>query len=361
MDRYSLWETWLIQLVPENNLMVKRRRKARIRQMLLDKSRDSFILALETINRLSLEYRVESFLILMCNSWELLLKAKIVTDQKKRSSIYYKKNRNQPRKTISLKECVKRVFANEKDPIAANILALSELRDACVHYFIKDVTREIIGLFQASAINFNSLLQQWFRTPVTDRVSVGMMAIVYDFDPDEFDISSPIMKKQLTKEQFRYLSGFQAKLLDSTGGLSGDPRFVVPVTYKLALTKNPDDADITLSHGASTKNAIIVHSPKDSAKTHPIRLKDVRKKLENVLRGKVELNQYDFLAINAVYEIKKKTEFYYKSDFPGSQSQYSESYVDWIVKQYTKDSNFFSKTKQKYKEISKIGKQNIQR
>ena len=50
---------------------------------LVDKSVEAYILALETINRLSIKYRLEAFCYLLCNAWELLLKAKILEDMGK--------------------------------------------------------------------------------------------------------------------------------------------------------------------------------------------------------------------------------------------------------------------------------------
>jgi hypothetical protein len=56
---------------------------------LVDKSVEGYILALETINRLSIQYRVETFCYLICNAWELLLKAKILEDtDNNRNAIY---------------------------------------------------------------------------------------------------------------------------------------------------------------------------------------------------------------------------------------------------------------------------------
>jgi len=49
---------------------------------LLDKGVEAYILALETINRLSIQYRVETFTYLICNTWELLLKARMLDQTK---------------------------------------------------------------------------------------------------------------------------------------------------------------------------------------------------------------------------------------------------------------------------------------
>ena len=45
---------------------------------LLDKSEEAFVLAVELYNRPSLKYGAESCSILLCNAWELMLKAHMI-------------------------------------------------------------------------------------------------------------------------------------------------------------------------------------------------------------------------------------------------------------------------------------------
>ena len=61
-----------------------------LKKRLVEKSIEAYVLALETINRLTIQYRLETFCYLICNAWELLLKAKILEDEGKPDSIYYK-------------------------------------------------------------------------------------------------------------------------------------------------------------------------------------------------------------------------------------------------------------------------------
>lgn len=70
--------------------MSRRRGNPGLKGRLLDKSIEAYILSLETINRLSVKYRIENFAYLICNAWELLLKAKILDDSKDRKSIFTK-------------------------------------------------------------------------------------------------------------------------------------------------------------------------------------------------------------------------------------------------------------------------------
>jgi len=60
---------------------------------LIDNSIEAFVLALETINRPSVKYRMEAFCFLYCNSWELLMKARLLLEGKR---IFYKSLSHRP-------------------------------------------------------------------------------------------------------------------------------------------------------------------------------------------------------------------------------------------------------------------------
>lgn len=60
-------------------------------QKLLEKSMESFLMAIEVYNKPTIHYRVEGFSLFICNAWELLLKARMI-DTLGENSIYYKDN-----------------------------------------------------------------------------------------------------------------------------------------------------------------------------------------------------------------------------------------------------------------------------
>jgi hypothetical protein len=83
-----------------------------ISRQLIDKSQEAIILALETYNKPTIKYRVEGFCFFFTNSWELLLKAKIIELNKTENSIYYRKVKGQIRKSLSLRDCLRQTFTN---------------------------------------------------------------------------------------------------------------------------------------------------------------------------------------------------------------------------------------------------------
>ena len=112
-----------------------------LKARLLDKSLEAYVLALETINRLTIQYRLESFCYLFCNAWELLLKTKILDENVDQEAIYYKTPIGEPTRTLSLRDCLKRIIPNAKDPIRRNIERIEELRDESVHLVIGQIQR----------------------------------------------------------------------------------------------------------------------------------------------------------------------------------------------------------------------------
>lgn len=51
---------------------------------MLDKSEEAFLMAIEIYNKPTINYRLEGFAYFICNAWELLLKAKILSDGEKK-------------------------------------------------------------------------------------------------------------------------------------------------------------------------------------------------------------------------------------------------------------------------------------
>jgi hypothetical protein len=314
---------------------------------LVEKSIEAYILSLETINRLSIQYRLETFCYLICNAWEILLKAKILNDTGDRKSIYYKKQKNKPRRSLALRDCLNRIFPNQNNPSRRNIERIADLRDEAVHLVFSEVPREILCIFQASVLNYHKLLSEWFGLSLSDRVPVGMMSLVYDLSPDQADISHSKLKKSLGKEAADFLARYCAEIKEEFKSLGRPAEFSIGIEYKLVLTKNKDEADIVLVSGPEAPTtARIIEVPKDPSKSHPYRLKEVVEKLKEIIPG-LSVSSYDIQCVNKVYEVKKRPHWFYQGKVKGSPSQYSHSFVEWISSQLQKDSDFFSKTRKK--------------
>jgi Protein of unknown function (DUF3644)/EC042_2821-lke REase len=321
-----------------------------LKGQLLNKSVEAFILALETINRLSTTYRVETFTYLICNAWEILLKARILElNNNNRSVIYFKQRKEKNKKSISLRTCLEKIFPNENDPIRRNIELVADLRDQAVHLVISNVPREILALFQSSVLNYHKCLIQWFDISLSERLTIGMMTIVYDFKPEEFDLTNPIMRRNMGIETADYLMKYQSQLKSEFEKLGKVAEFSIPIDYTLKLTKS-GSPDIELFSGTGGRMTNIIEVPKDPGKSHPHRQKDVIEIINKRLPNGIKINPHDITCIIATFDIKKNSAFYYKGSVTGSPTQYSQGFIDWIIQQQKSKSNFFKEARQQYRQ-----------
>ena len=324
-----------------------------LKDRLIDKSIEAYVLALETINRLTIEYRLEAFCYLFCNAWELLLKAKIIQDNNgEDASIYHPPQKGRIQKSLSLRVCLRRTMQNNRDPVRRNIERIEELRDESVHLVISRIPYDLIGLFQAGVINYHTRLNEWFGESLAERYPINMMSVVYDLSPEQSDLTDARLRKQLGPDAATYLARYCADVRKESGQLEHSTEFSIGVEYRLVLTKRLADGDIVLSQGTGDgEPAQVVEVAKDAATTHPFRQKEVIEEVNREL-GEGMMNSYDVYCLNKVYKIKANRDYFFQGAVKGSPVQYSQALVDWMIERYRQDSEFFRKTRDKKTEMA---------
>ncbi|MBN1464103.1 MAG: DUF3644 domain-containing protein [Paludibacteraceae bacterium] len=265
----------------------------RLSKQLLIKSQEAFLLSLEIYNKPTVKYRLESFSFFFINAWELLLKAYILEATKEKNSIFYPKERNKLRKSITLRDALKKVFPDEKDAIRNNIQEIATLRDAATHLIVEELESIYVGLFQAGVLNYMDKLKEFFGVVITDKISPAMLSLIFDTNR----VKPYILKKKYGKE----IAGFFAtkcKEIDNKTSDLKDTRYCISLNYKLALVKNPKNADITLFSGEKGKvTGTVIEVPKDPSLTYTYRQVDcINEILKNIKKG-IVFNNYDFQSI----------------------------------------------------------------
>lgn len=318
---------------------------------LINKSIEAYILSLETINRLSITYRVETFAYLICNAWELLLKAKILDDTRQKRAIYYPRQRGERPRTLALRDCLKKIFPNERDSVRRNVELVTDLRDEAVHLVVDQIPKDVLALLQASVLNYHRLLNKWFDLSLSDRVPVGMMNLVYDLSPEQTDLGSPVLRRRLGKDAADYLTEFEAEVRREHEDLGKPSEFAVEIRYSLGIEKRADSGDITLTAGPEGKATRVVEVAKDPSRTHPYRQKEVVSQLNAALKGDRTVSTYDVQCVIEAYKIKKRSEYHYHGRVPGNPDQYSREFVEWMASQHRQDPTFFSDARDKVKRL----------
>jgi len=321
-------------------------RVPKLQRNLRENSIEAFILGLELINKLSVKYRLEAFAFLFCNAWELLLKAKLLLDGVR---IFYRKRPGEPRKSLSLDDCLRRVYTAPQDPVRLNIETVTELRNQATHLAIPFVPPDVMAVFQAGVLNYTAKLREWFDIDLSSRIPLGMMALVYDIDPSTLSLAGPAIRRAITADALRWVREFQQGIRAQADKLTtGRSSFYIPVNLKLAIVKDPKKADIVLgSTKTGGEKAILVEVPKDPNRTHPYRQKEVIEELNKTLPPETTANSFDILVIRRLYQVDSKHQWVYKPKF--ASNQYSQAFVDWLAGRAKKDPNFFEKARAKYK------------
>jgi hypothetical protein len=108
--------------------------------------------------------------------------------------------------------------------------------------------------------------------------------------------------------------------------------------------------EVVESKAASATPIRIVDDPSapayrkvDPDKTHPYRLKEFVKLVQNTFGEKVSLSSYDILCLRRLYDLDSNQEFCHKPLY--TSLQYSDALLQWLKAQYAKDPEFFSKSR----------------
>jgi hypothetical protein len=290
----------------------------KIYKSLLRRSLDAFILSLEVYNRPSLGNRVEAFCILSVNAWELLLKAEMIKSVGIDS--VFKKNGY----SICISEAINRRL-QQNDPVKKNLDTLIELRDGAIHLLLPELQPELSRLFQANVLNYQQrYLNETGTSPLAGQ-SVGMLSLVVD---------GPRSDIATIKENYGEMTAHIAKeflaRFHSTDKEQNSNSFSIAVDYRLILTKNEKESDLSLGMGNSGSNAIIIRETRDPDITHPYYQGSAIKRV-NELQSDVRITTYSFSAIIKKHNVQKtkSSDMHYTID---NRHRYSEKFIQWVIK-----------------------------
>lgn len=90
--------------------------------------------------------------------------------------------------------------------------------------------------------------------------------------------------------------------------------------------------------------------------THPFRQKEVVREVNKALAGRKVIHQGHILWIRRAHAIQKDISLCFTQNF--ASPRYSQAFVDWVVRKFDEDAQFFEKTKAQY-DAMKISKAKI--
>lgn len=292
---------------------------------LLSKSEEAYLMAIEIINKPTINYRTEGFCFFICNAWELLLKAYLINKANDINVINYKDGTN---RTIGLDECVEKVFTSTTDKTKNNITLLRNIRNKATHLILPDFDYTLAPAFQRCLTNYNKFFKKQFPNFKLNEKITPYIALVNPGNNQ--DISSLILNPAnlLLLEKVK-------KELESDDTLTQ--------TLRLVSTKKESEADIKytiVKDGGQPVQTINV--PKDIEKTHPYKTNQIVKKISETIE--LSLGPNHGFTSNKFQDICKrkniKTNQDYCYQFPYSNikiNKYSDLAIEYISEVYIEE------------------------
>ncbi len=307
-------------------------------ERLISKAKEAFVMSIEIYNKPSINYRLEGFSFFICNAWELMLKAHMIKKFGE-DSIYYK---DKPNRTISLDNCVKKVFTNEKAPLRRNLEKVIDLRNTSTHFITEEYEALYIPLLQACVFNFVDKMKELH--------DVDMTLVI----PENF-ITLSVRLKSLNETEIRgkYTEQVAEKILGTQRTLEpmieeSNSTFAIKVEHYHYATKNKSEAtEFYHIDKDATEGVRIINKLKDPNVTHKYKLKacisEVNKRIERegiilLFKGEqVTFNKYHFKLMDAYFKIKENKRLCYMYNVSTQpQYSYSQQAVDFIFDEIRK-------------------------
>lgn len=235
-------------------------------EALLNKAEEAYLMSMEIINKPTINYRTEGFCFFICNAWELLLKAFLINKTQDINIINYKDDSN---RTISLDDCVEKVFTSTTDKTKNNITFIRNIRNKATHLILPEFDFILSPVFQRCLTNFNKFFKKHFPNYKLNEKVTPFIALVNPGNDE--NVSSLILNPAnlLLLEKVK-------KELDNDDSLSQ--------TLRLISTNKETEADIKFALTKdSEEKARLIKVPKNIEKTHPYTTNEVIKRIKETL------------------------------------------------------------------------------
>lgn len=305
---------------------------SKIKEQLIEKSKEAFALSIELYNKPTIKYRVEGFAFFICNAWELMLKAYMI-DKKGMASIYYKNNSD---RTLSLENCIREVFTNDKSPIRKNLEKIVELRNIGTHYIVQEFEMVYIPLFQACVLNYVDKMQEFHNEDMTQTVPQNFLTLVVSMNALEEEKIRAKYPQEIANKIINANNDLEPLVAENNNG------FAITIEHLHYITKDKNEATSFVRIDPNAESGVkIVKELKDPNNTHKYTMKTAIKEIDRRLRREnidFTMNQYVFNLFNVVYGLKENEKYcYVHRQYAQPSYTYSIHTIDLIVSEIMKD------------------------
>ena len=310
-----------------------------IKQKLVDKSIEAYIMGLEIYNKPTIKYRIEGFSFFICNAWELMLKAELLN---RNEDIYYS---DKSGRTLSLEPTIKKIYSDKNTRVRLNLEKIIELRNISTHFITEDYEAKYAPLFQACVLNFVNEIKRFHNIDISNYISQNFLTITANYEPLS---NEQIRLKYPPEIAERFIQ--QSNQIDVLTQEYDSDKFAIPIKQNLYITKKKDEADFVIAMASESPNKVaIVKELKDPANTHKYAFNNVIAVVNNRLsKSNIKLgykngfNSYVLNLFIEFYDIKSDNKYSYKHSLGNSTSYtYSGRLIDFIINEIKKNPDGF--------------------
>lgn len=326
-------------------------------RLMLEKSVAAMLSAIEAYNKPDFKYREETFSVLCINSWELLLKAKVLNLASNKLAALYameyrtlksgkkstvkrpKKNRSGNPLSINLFEAY-RIVTEEygvkiDKAVNDNLIALTEIRDNSIHFVNDDIllSLKIQELGSASLQNYLHLVSTWFGS-VLSGYNFYLMPLSFFRD---FNEAPGVLLNSSEKKVLQYIRNSEERYDDSEN--IGDYNLTLRIDLKFQKVKSTSGLPVQITNGDPNATPVVL-SEEDFTDKYPWDY--------DILSTRLSKRYSDFKMNAKYHKIRKKLEndkkFAYerllnpKNPNGGKKTFYNPNIQKEFDKHYTKAS-----------------------
>ncbi|HRT70114.1 MAG TPA: DUF3644 domain-containing protein, partial [Syntrophales bacterium] len=300
---------------------------------LLQNAKAAMLAYIEIYNKPRFQYRDECFTILLINAWELILKALL---SKNRKSIYYKKRRNEPYKTLSWQDAFSRAekfFPNnfQAFPVRRNLEMLNTYRNNAVHFYNAKNFRSIIySLAQTSIVNFRDLLAEAFGVHIEEEITWSLMPLGLHcpVDPITYISNDSSRKSAASAPVNQFLTELASALKDVESQDLDTGRLMTVFRVKLESVKKVEHADVVTSvqtsSGGQGSGPLVIEKRFDPNDPNWVRRKEILEEIGD-LHGR-QFTSHTFEAVIWQNKIKENSRLCWISE-EGVLTKYSREVI----------------------------------
>ncbi len=323
-----------------------------------DKSVKSFLLSIEIFNKPTIDYRLEGSVFFLCNAWELLLKAKLLSDGK---DIHYPE-KNGISRSISLSEAAARVMTNEKDPVRVNLKVIISLRNLATHSIIPEFEIIYIPFLSFCVKSYASKLYDYFGIKINDYIKTDFLAL--------YTNNQTFNSQEILSKYGNGISTLFSQKIDELNNViedNEDVSIAQKIEINLVRINNKSKADFTFyaSNNPKEQNVKYIDRQVDYNTTHPLSHHQIVNEIDTIIKR----NSIPFTPIRqpvptkdntdpnifttACFDVlSKKYKFKDNNDYcvtieigNTSHKKYSEKLITQIITMITEDPDVVIKAK----------------